>query len=151
MIPSVRNTFLHSVMGKLYKKMNENELKRKMHSLGVHDSDLIETFVRSSGKGGQNINKVSTCVYLKHLPTGIEIKCQKGRSQAINRYLARVLLVRKMEDRIMGRLSENRKRIEKLKRQKRKRSKRAKLKILESKRLHSAKKSLRLKVKDDLY
>ena len=117
----------------------------------VRESDIVEKFVKSSGKGGQNINKVATCVYLKHLPTGIEIKCQESRFQAVNRRLARLILMKKIEERALGRLSEERKRIEKIKRQKRKRSKRAKLKVLELKRLHSRKKSLRFKVKHDLY
>ena len=131
--------------------MNENELRQKMHRFGVRERDLKESFLRSQGKGGQNVNKVSTCVYIKHLPTGINVKCQVGRSQAMNRHFARVLLVRKIESKIMGRLSEQRKYIEKIKRQKRKRPKRAKLKILEAKRLHSNKKCLRLKVSSDSY
>lgn len=131
--------------------MNENELRQKMHRFGVREPDLIESFLRSQGKGGQNVNKVSTCVYLKHLPTGLEIKCQKSRSQAVNRHFARVLLVNKIENIVMGRLSEERKLIEKIRRQKRKRSKRAKLKILESKRLRSTKKVLRSKVSNILY
>lgn len=121
----------------------ENMLRQRMRQFGVQEKDIVETFIRSAGKGGQNVNKTSTCVYLKHIPTGIEVKCQKERSQALNRYIGRVLLVNKIENRIMGCLSEERKRIEKIKRQKRKRSKRAKLKILDLKRKHSQKKRLR--------
>lgn len=117
----------------------------------LREKDIVENFVKSSGKGGQNVNKVSTCVYLKHLPTGIVVKCQKSRFQAENRRLVRVLLAKKIENMVMGRLSEESRRIEKIKRQKRKRSKRAKLKILESKRIHSKKKNMRLRVKHDLY
>ena len=124
----------------------EAALIQKMRRFGIREQDLLESFIRSTGKGGQNVNKVSTCVYLKHIPTGIEVKCRRERSQALNRYLARVLLVKKIENRVMGRLSEERKRIEKLRRQKRKRSKRAKLKILEQKRRHSQKKMLRYRV-----
>jgi len=103
----------------------------------------IEKFIRSSGKGGQKVNKTSTCVYLKHLPTAIEVKCQQERSQAINRFLARRILVSKIEQLIKGRESEEQQRIEKIRRQKRKRSRRAKLKMLEEKRKHSLKKKTR--------
>ena len=72
-------------------------LKEKMKSLGIHEKDIDEKFVRSSGKGGQKVNKTSTCVYLKHIPTGVEVKCMKDRSQSINRFLARRELVKKVE------------------------------------------------------
>lgn len=75
-------------------------LREKMQGLGIREKDLEEKFVRSSGKGGQNVNKTSTCVYIKHLPTGIEVKCMRERSQSINRFLARRELVGKI-----GRLS----------------------------------------------
>jgi len=127
----------------------EKALQELMRRLGVRQEDIEERFIRSQGPGGQNVNKVSTCVYLRHIPTGIEVRCQKERSQALNRFLARRLLLNKIESRILGRLSEERKRIEKIRRQKRRRSRRAKLKILEAKRLHSAKKLLRAKVSED--
>lgn len=127
----------------------ETALRQKMLRLGVRETDLRESFVRSGGSGGQNVNKVSTCVYLKHIPTGTEVKCQKGRSQALNRYLARLLLINKIESRIAGAFSEERKRIEKIRRQKRKRSKRAKLKVLQAKREHSRKKLFRAKIRPD--
>ena len=121
----------------------EKALREKMARLRIREQDITESFIRSRGPGGQNVNKSSTCVYLKHIPTGIEVKCQKERSQALNRYLARRLLVSKIETLVLGELSEERQRIEKLRRQKRRRSKKAKLKILEAKRRHSQKKSLR--------
>jgi len=124
----------------------EKTLRSKLERLGIHEKDLEESFVRSQGKGGQNVNKVSTCVYLKHIPTGTEVKCQKARSQGLNRYYARVLLFEKIESLIKGRESEARQRIEKIRRQKRKRSKRAKEKMLAEKRLHSAKKADRSSV-----
>lgn len=125
----------------------EKALLEKMEQLGIRRQDIIESFIRSSGPGGQNVNKTSTCVYLKHIPTGIEVKCQKERSQALNRYIARKLLLKKIESSILGSLSEEKKRIEKIRRQKRRRSKRAKLKILEGKRLNAQKKVLRAKVR----
>jgi protein subunit release factor B len=114
-------------------KAKEQALKVKMQRLGIRERDLKESFIRSSGKGGQKVNKTSSCVYLKHRPSGIEVKCQKERSQALNRFLARRILANKIETRILGRLSEERKRIEKIRRQKRRRSKRAKEKMLRDK------------------
>lgn len=114
-----------------------------MESLGILEKDIVEKFVRSSGKGGQRLNKASTCVYLKHLPTQIEVKCQRERFQALNRFLARRILADKVEAMIKGRESEERQRIEKIRRQKRKRSKRAKEKMLEEKRKRSEKKGAR--------
>jgi len=121
----------------------EDALKAKMASLGVKEADLEEKFIRSSGKGGQKVNKTSSCVYLKHRPTGIEVKCQKGRSQALNRFLARRILINKIESLKLGRESEERRKIEKIRRQKRKRSKRAKEKMLRYKKMRSEKKKLR--------
>ncbi len=124
----------------------EKLLRELMGRLGVRQEDIIEKFVRSQGPGGQNVNKVSTCVWLRHLPTGLEVKCQEERSQAQNRFLARRTLLKKIEERILGKFSQERKRIAKIRRQKRRRSRRAKLKTLEAKRLHSQKKALRSKV-----
>lgn len=124
-------------------------LKEKMARLGIREGDLIESFIRSSGPGGQNVNKVATAVYLKHIPTGIEVKCGQERSQALNRFLARRILVGKIEAMVLGRASEERKRIEKIRRQKRKRSKRAKEKMLAVKRAHSDKKAFRRKPEAD--
>ena len=121
----------------------QEALKKKMRSLGIYEKDLKEKFVRSGGKGGQNVNKTSTCVYLKHIPTDIEVKCQRERSQALNRFLARRILVNKIEAIKLGRLSEERKRIERIRRQKRKRSRRAKEKILKYKAKRSQKKKER--------
>lgn len=121
----------------------EEDLRQKMEQLGIFEKDIMEKFIRSSGRGGQKVNKTSTCVYLKHLPTQIEVKCQRERYQAINRFLARKILADKIESMIRGKESEEQQRIEKIRRQKRKRSKRAKLKMLEEKRKHSEKKKAR--------
>ena len=124
-------------------------LKEKMARLGVRESDIVESFIRSSGPGGQNVNKVASAVYLKHIPTGIDVKCGRERSQALNRFLARRILVNKIETMMLGRASEERRRIEKIRRQKRKRSKRAKEKMLAGKKVHSKKKVFRRKPEAD--
>ncbi len=121
----------------------EEALKAKMASLGIKEADLDEKFIRSSKPGGQNVNKTSSCVYIKHRPTGIEVKCQQERSQALNRFLARRILVIKIETLLLGRKREEQRKIEKIRRQKRKRSKRAKAKMLRYKKMRSEKKKLR--------
>ncbi len=123
----------------------EKALQEKMERLGIREADIIERFVRSAGPGGQNVNKVATCVYLKHLPSGIEVKCQQERHQAMNRFFARRLLVQKIENMTLGKESEEQQRIQKIRRQKRRRSRRAKEKVLEIKHLQTRKKRERLK------
>jgi len=118
-------------------------LEEKLSRLGVKKSDVTEKFIRSGGPGGQKVNKSSTCVYLKHLPTGIEVKMSRERSQALNRFLAWRLLAEKIAEKIHREKSERQRRIEKIRRQKRKRSKRAKEKVLKDKRMRSEKKKLR--------
>jgi protein subunit release factor B len=120
-----------------------DEFKNILRKLGIKDQDIIEKFVRSGGPGGQKVNKTSTCVYLKHLPSGIEVKMARERSQALNRYLAWRLLVEKIKARILKIKTEKQKRREKIRRQKRKRSKRAKEKILRLKKMQSDKKKAR--------
>jgi protein subunit release factor B len=99
-------------------------LLQKMEALHIREEDIQEKFIRSSGKGGQHVNKTSTCVYLKHLPTGLEVKCMKERSQSINRFLARRELVEKVES-LAGVRTAHEIRDEKLRKQKAKRKKRA--------------------------
>ena len=123
--------------------LKEKQLIKKMEALNIHEKDIKESFVRSGGKGGQHVNKTSTCVYLKHIPTGIEVKCQEERSQSLNRYKARVILVKKIDQLVKGKESEEIQKIEKIRRQKRKRSKRAKEKMLDEKKITSEKKRLR--------
>lgn len=118
----------------------EQALAARMEKLGIREEDILEKFIRSGGHGGQNVNKVATCVYLKHLPSGVEVKCQQERSQALNRFLARRILADKIETAILGKQSEEEQRIAKIRRQKRKRSKRAKDKMLADKRYVSEKK-----------
>ena len=114
-----------------------------MQRLGVQESDFEERFIRSGGPGGQNVNKVATCVVLRHRSSGLEVRCQRERSQALNRFLARRLLLARLEHLRLGALSAEAQRIAKIRRQKRKRSKRAKEKLLRGKRLQGEKKSLR--------
>ncbi len=127
----------------------ERQLLERMQALGVREADIDEQFVRSSGAGGQNVNKVSSCVVLHHRPTGIQVRCQKERSQGLNRFIARRLLVEKIEAKIQGAASEEAQRIAKIRRQKRKRSRRAKLRLLEEKRHQGEKKSQRATVRRD--
>ena len=108
-------------------------LETRLLKLGIREQDLEERFVRAGGPGGQNVNKVSTCVVLIHRPSGVSVRCQEERSQGMNRFLARRRLADKVEDTLLGEASRRRQEIEKIRRQKRKRSKRAKEKMLETK------------------
>ena len=121
----------------------QEALLREMQKYGVRESDLDEKFILGSGAGGQKINKTSSCVQLRHLPTGIEVRCQASRSQSLNRFYARRLLVGKIAHQIEGKKSAEEQRWEKIRRQKRRRSKRAKDKMLDNKKHQSDKKSLR--------
>ena len=124
----------------------ENQLAQRMAALGVREAEIEESFVRSGGHGGQNVNKVSTCVMLVHRPTGVSVKCQETRQQGLNRFIARRLLLDKIEERKNGFVAAQRVEIEKIRRQKRKRSRRAKNKMLNDKSHHAGKKSARRSV-----
>ncbi|AKJ65411.1 peptide chain release factor family protein [Kiritimatiella glycovorans] len=117
-------------------------LQREMTSLGIEESDLEESFIKGSGSGGQKINKTSSCVQLRHIPSGIEVRCQRSRSRADNRYFARRELCRKIEEQRKGEKSEKRREIEKIRRAKRRRSRRAKERMLQNKK-HQAEKKRR--------
>lgn len=107
----------------------EEALFIKMDELGVKESDLDEKFIRSRGPGGQNVNKVSTCVQIKHIPTGITVKIQKDRSQGINRFLARRSLMDKIQEELTGKPSKNSLKIQKIQKQKKRRKRRTKVKL----------------------
>ena len=121
----------------------EIQLAQRMAALGVNEADIEEIFVRSGGHGGQNVNKTSTCVVLLHRPTGVQVKCQSTRQQGLNRFIARRLLLDKIEALKNGFVAAERARIEKMRRQKRKRSKRAKERMLADKAHHADKKAFR--------
>jgi len=100
-------------------------LEERMRDLGIQERDIEEKFIRAQGRGGQKVNKSSSCVYLKHLPTGIEVKCQKARTQAMNRFFARRALADKVEEKLQGRASPAAHKADKIRKQKHKRAKRA--------------------------
>jgi len=123
-------------------------LHTRMREIGIKEEDLIEKFILGSGSGGQKINKTSSCVYLKHIPSGIEIKCQKERSREMNRYHARKELCQRLEEKDKNIQSERQMLSEKIRRQKRRRSRRSKEKMLANKKHHAEKKNLRKSPED---
>jgi peptide chain release factor len=124
-------------------------LADRLRRLGIRDGDLDERFVRSGGKGGQNVNKVATCVVLIHRPTGIMVKCQRERSQGLNRFQARRLLADKIERQRLGAASAEAARIARVRRQKRRRSQRAREKMLAEKHARAETKAQRSRVLAD--
>ncbi len=131
------------------KPTKKQSLEERMLALRIYEDDLIEKFILGSGSGGQKINKTSSCVYLQHIPTGIEIKCQQERSRELNRALAREELCKRIEILIRKERDEKRDMQEKERRRNRKASKRAKARRVSDKRQSSAKKSLRRKPSAD--
>ena len=118
-------------------------LEARMASLGITEETLLEKFIQGSGSGGQKINKTASCVYLKHLSSGIEVKCQQQRSRELNRFIARRELCERLEEIRDGKKSARQQANEKIRRQKRRRSRRAKNRMLDDKSKHSEKKNLR--------
>lgn len=114
-----------------------------MIQLDINETALIEKFIIGSGRGGQNLHKTSSTVYLKHLPSGLEIKCQESRSRDDNRYFARMWLCEKLHSMISDEKTKAQQKIEKAKRQKKRRSRRAKQKMMDEKSKQGQLKSLR--------
>ncbi|MBI2336402.1 MAG: peptide chain release factor-like protein [Deltaproteobacteria bacterium] len=121
----------------------QQALLQAMANLKIREEDLVEEFTKGSGPGGQKINKSSVTVLLTHAPSGLQVRCQQTRSQALNRYYARKSLIDKLAEKILGEKSAKQQAFEKIRRQKRKRSKRAKEKMLAAKKHQGAKKQLR--------
>jgi protein subunit release factor B len=127
----------------------ESQLTARMSALKVNETDLEETFVRSGGHGGQNVNKSATCVMLLHRPSGLRVKCQTTRQQGLNRFIARQLLLDKIERLQTGTVAAERARIEKIRRQKKRRSRRAKERMLADKAHLALKKERRRSIFSD--
>ncbi len=115
----------------------------KAEFLSVKPEDIDEQFIRGSGHGGQKINKTNSCVQLRHIPTGIEVRCQKHREQSKNRLSAYKLLLLKIEEQKLGKQSAIAQKIFKLKKQKARRSRKAQQKVLEAKKIRGEVKRLR--------
>ncbi len=121
----------------------ERALVARLAALGIREDELEERFVRSGGKGGQNVNKVATCVVLRHVPSGLVVKCQETRTQAMNRFLARRRLADELDARRRGEASARAQAVARIRRQKRRRSRRAKEKVLAEKHVQAQKKVMR--------
>ncbi len=122
-----------------------DKLAERMAKLQITEAELVEKFILGSGKGGQNLHKTASTVYLKHLPSSLEVKCQYSRSRDDNRYFARDRLCEKLQAIISDEKTKEQQRIEKLKRQKKRRSRRSKQKMLDEKSRQGQLKGLRKK------
>lgn len=127
----------------------EAQLELRMQRLGIYEKDLTERFVKGSGPGGQKINKTSIAVYLHHRPSGKEIKCQAGRSQALNRFLARRELCDRIEEELLGKQSDAQQLREKIRRQKRRKSRKQRQKMVHDKFARAKTKRTRRRVVGD--
>lgn len=121
----------------------EAELRARMDALGIREGDLEEWFVRGGGPGGQKLNKTSSVVCLRHRPSGMEIRCGRERSQALNRFLARRELCDKLEAALRGEQTRRQQEREKIRRQKRRRSRRQRARMVDEKKKHGLKKARR--------
>jgi protein subunit release factor B len=126
-----------------------DKLRERMGRLGLLEEELEEHFIRGSGKGGQKVNKTSSCVQLIHASSSMEVRCQKTRSQADNRYWARHELCERIEEQVLGEQSARQQAVEKIRRQKRRRSRRAKARMLDAKNRQGEKKRLRGQVRPE--
>ena len=143
-IASILYFVIHECIGGfMVSKEKWAELKKRMEALLVYEEDLVEKFILGSGSGGQKMNKTSSCVYLKHEITGIEVKCQKERSRELNRLYARRELCKKLEEIQNKKTSEKEQERQKVRRQKKRRSRKSKEKMLNDKKNLSEKKTLR--------
>ena len=130
-------------MSELAATTKQQQLEARMLALGIRPDDIVEKFILGSGSGGQKLNKTSSCVYLRHLPTGIEVKCQRARSRELNRFLARRELCDCIAERTGLERSRRQQQAEKVRRQKRRRSRRQRERVLADKHKTSAKKAQR--------
>ncbi len=134
-------------MGDVYIGIEKREqLRAFMASVGVREEDLVEKFVLGSGRGGQKVNKTASCVYLRHEPSGFEVKCQPTRSRELNRYYARKTLCERLEEREKGAQSRRQQEAERIRRQKRRRSRRQRDRMLDDKHHHAERKQRRQRV-----
>lgn len=124
-------------------KDREQKLRQRMDELGISEDDIAEKFIQGSGPGGQKINKTASCVFISYAPRGIDVKCQRTRSLTLNRYYARVELCERIAEITEGERSRRQQESEKIRRQKRRRSRRQRARMLDDKRKHSEKKSMR--------
>lgn len=130
-------------------RQKRQQLSERMAKLAINERDITEKFILGSGSGGQKVNKTASCVYLKHEPTGIEVKCQESRSQEDNRFAARRRLCDKYQEQILQEKTKRQQEIDKVRRQKKRRSRKAKQKILDAKHKRSKTKTLRKKPDKD--
>ena len=106
----------------------EAQLSKRMTACALLEADLVERFIRSGGPGGQKVNRTASCVYLKHTPTGTEVKMQQARSQGLNRFYARRRMCELLEENDPEQKSPAQTKREKIQKQKARRRKRSRQK-----------------------